>query len=98
MNGCGFINESLLNAMDLPELVGENPESMIEIASRIGLDREYRKQIQEKVVRNRLTTPLFNTEQFTVNFEVAIKMMLNNFAMGQAPRALDVPDSYIARS
>lgn len=85
------VSESLLNAMNLSELVGEDQEGMVKIASKIGLDANYRMQLRKSVSDNRLTTPLFDTAGFTKSFEAAIELMVNNYRAGNAPMHLDVP-------
>src|SRR5205085_4734564 len=68
---CSRVSESLLTAIELPELVGADHDDMVHIASRIGTDAGYRKTLRDKVAANRLTTPLFDTLRFTRNFETA---------------------------
>ncbi len=86
------VSESLLNAMELPELVGADPDEMVRIAKRIGADRQYRTALRAKVAANRLTTPLFDTLRFTRNFERAIEMMVDRHRSGAPLDHLDVPD------
>jgi protein O-GlcNAc transferase len=82
------VSESLLNAMDLSELVGSSDDEMVKIAARIGLDAAYRKALREKI----LTAPLFDTERFTRNFESAICMMVEACKNGEPLPHLDVAD------
>jgi protein O-GlcNAc transferase len=86
------VSESLLNAMDLPELVGADPDEMVGIATRIGADAHYRATLRHKVAANRLSAPLFDTARFTRNFETAIEMMTRQHRSGAADAHLDVPD------
>lgn len=86
------VSESLLNAIELPELVGADQDDMVRIAKRIGIDKEYRLALRSKVTANRLTAPLFDTLRFTRNFETAIEMMTHQDCSVAPRRHLDVPD------
>ena len=86
------VSESLLNAMELPELVGTDPDDMVRIAKLIGTDAGYRSALRSKVAENRLSTPLFDTARFTRNFERAIEMMVAQHRRGAAGAHIDVPD------
>jgi protein O-GlcNAc transferase len=86
------VSESLLNAIELPELVGVDHDDMVRIAKRIGTDADYRATLRNKVDRNRLTAPLFDTERFTRNFETALEMMVEQHRSGVALTHIDVPD------
>jgi predicted O-linked N-acetylglucosamine transferase (SPINDLY family)/SAM-dependent methyltransferase len=86
------VSESLLNAIDLPELVGTDRDDMVRIARRIGTDADYRAALRYKIAANRLTAPLFDTARFTRNFESAIEMMIQQHRSGVTDRHIDVPD------
>jgi protein O-GlcNAc transferase len=86
------VSESLLNAMDLPELVGSDPDDMVRIAKRVASDADYRAMLRIKVATQRLEAPLFDTARFTRDFEVAIEMMVERHRGGLAPGHIDVPD------
>jgi protein O-GlcNAc transferase len=86
------VSESLLNAVELPELVGVDPDDMVGIATRIGTDADYRAALRHKVAVNRVSTPLFDTARFTRNFETAIEMMTRHYRNGAASAHMDVPD------
>jgi protein O-GlcNAc transferase len=87
------VSESLLNAMELPELVGSNPEDMVRIASRIGTDARYRTALRDKVAAKRLSAPLFDTARFTRNFEAGIQLMVDRHRAGLTPDHIEVPDT-----
>jgi predicted O-linked N-acetylglucosamine transferase (SPINDLY family)/SAM-dependent methyltransferase len=86
------VSESLLNAMDLPELVGADYDDMVRIAKRIGTDASYRAALRDKTRNNRLTAPLFDTARFTRDFETGIEMMVEQNRSGAARAHIDVPD------
>ena len=86
------VSESLLNALELPELVGVDQNDMVRIAKQIGTDAEYRLALRQKVAANRQTSPLFDTERYTRNFETAIDMMTQARRSGALSGHIDVPD------
>ena len=89
---CSRVSESLLNAIELPELVGADHDDMVRIGKRIGTDADYRMALRDKVAANRLTTPLFDTLRFTRNFETAIELMTRQHRIGVKGEHIDVPD------
>jgi protein O-GlcNAc transferase len=86
------VSESLLNAMELGELVGSDQDDMVRIAKRVASDADYRAFLRGKVAANRLSAPLFDTARFTRDFETAIQMMVERHRSGLAPDHIDVPD------
>jgi len=70
---------SLLNAIGLPELVTTTQEqyesTAIELASDLGRLAEFKDRLH----RNRLTMPLFDTEQFTRHIENAYTQMYERY-------------------
>lgn len=67
---------SLLNAIELPELVTTNIKDYEDLAIELAQNTEKLKQIREKLARNRLTTALFNTDLFTNNIEALFSLMV----------------------
>jgi protein O-GlcNAc transferase len=86
------VSESLLNAIELPELVGSDHDDMVRIAKRIGTDGAYRAQLRARIAAGRLTAPLFDTVRFARNFETAVEMMVQRHRDGLQPAHIDVPD------
>ena len=86
------VSESLLNAIELPELVGADHDDMVHIAKRFGTDIEYRSGLRGKVAANRLTAPLFDTARFARDFETAIEMLVAQQRSGAPAGHIDVPD------
>jgi len=66
---------SLLNAIGIPELITTNQQDYEDLA--IGLAKNPKKlaAIKQKLVENRLTTPLFDAPSFTKNIENAYVKM-----------------------
>ena len=67
---------SLLNAIKLPELVTTNIKDYEELAIELAQNSAKLKQLKEKLARNRLTTPLFNTDLFASNIEALFSQMV----------------------
>jgi predicted O-linked N-acetylglucosamine transferase (SPINDLY family) len=70
---------SLLNAVELPELVTTNIKDYEDLAIDLAQNTEKLKQIREKLARNRLTTPLFNTDLFASNIEALFSLMVEQY-------------------
>ena len=87
------VSESLLCAIGLPELVGQDDADMVNIASAIGQDREYRSELRQRVAALRRQAPLFDTRRFTRNFEDAISAMVERSRAGLAPDHLDIVET-----
>jgi len=66
---------SLLNAIELPELVTTNIKDYEDLAIELAQNSAKLKQLKEKLARNRLTTPLFNTDLFASNIEALFSLM-----------------------
>jgi predicted O-linked N-acetylglucosamine transferase (SPINDLY family) len=67
---------SLLSAIGLPELITSTQEEYEALAIELAINPKKLADIKLKLVNNRLTTPLFDTQLFTKNIEDAyIKMM-----------------------
>ena len=62
---------SLLNAIGLPELVCHSQNEYEDLAIDLGKNREKLEEMKERLAKNRLTMPLFDTTFFTRNLEAA---------------------------
>jgi len=62
---------SLLSAIGLTELITTTPQAYESLAIDLAHDPEKLASIKAKLAANRLTTPLFNTPQFTKDLEQA---------------------------
>ena len=77
---------SLLNAIELPELITTTQEQYEATAIELATNPEKHKAIKDKLEKNRLTTALFNTPRFTKNIEAAYTQMYERY---QADLPLD---------
>jgi protein O-GlcNAc transferase len=81
---------SLLRAIDLPELVTTSPETYAALAIELAADPEKLSGLKEKLARNRLTAPLFDTARFTRHIEAAYAAMYARDQEGLAPEHIYV--------
>ena len=70
---------SLLNAIELPELITGTQQEYEALAIELAKDADRLKGIRDKLERNRLTTPLFDTNLFTKHIEMAYKEVFNQY-------------------
>jgi predicted O-linked N-acetylglucosamine transferase (SPINDLY family) len=76
---------SLLNAIGLPELITATPESYEALAIELAKHPEKLAAIKDKLAKNKLTTPLFDTPQFTQDLERAYIQMYERYQADLAP-------------
>jgi tetratricopeptide (TPR) repeat protein len=84
----GRVGASLLQAINLSDLVTHNQSEYealaVKFANKPELLAHYKKRLQE----NRLTTPLFNTVLYTQKLEAAFKEMWQQFSDGKEPTSI----------
>jgi len=84
------VSASLLTALGLPELITFSLSDYEALAVRLASHCDKLKTIKEKLVRNRLTDPLFDTARFTRHLEIAYKQMWQIYLNGEEPRQIEV--------
>jgi protein O-GlcNAc transferase len=87
----GRVAASLLNAMRLTELVMTTPEAYEQMAIDLATHSQKLEIIKHKLAGNRLTTPLFDTKQFTKHIELAYTATYVRHKAGLAPEHIVVP-------
>jgi predicted O-linked N-acetylglucosamine transferase (SPINDLY family) len=88
----GRVAASLLNAMDLPELVAYSLEEYAQAAMMFASDRARLDAIRSKIAEQKERAPLFDTVRYTRNLERAFETMVDIMRAGEAPRAFAVED------
>ena len=63
------VASSLLTAINLPELITKNDEEYENLIIDLANNPQQLSKIKNKLVANRLTTPLFDTELYTKHIE-----------------------------
>lgn len=86
----GRVAASLLTAIGLPELITHSPQEYEAKAIEFALNREMLLNIKEKLNRNRLTAPLFDTVLFTRHLEAAYKAMYQRYQEGVPPDYIEI--------
>jgi len=86
----GRVAASLLEAIELPELVTLTAEQYEEMAVQLAENPELLGTIKQKLARNRLTTALFDTRSFTKHLEVAYTKVHERHTAGLAPQTIFV--------
>jgi protein O-GlcNAc transferase len=81
----GRMSESLLNAIDLPELVCESIDEYVSFAVYLAENPLKLQSIKQKLNQNRLTTPLFDTLSYTRNLEKAYENIVSRERQGLSP-------------
>jgi protein O-GlcNAc transferase len=81
----GRVAASLLEAVGMSELVTESLESYEARALALARDRASMSQLKDKLGRNRLTFPLFDTDLFRKNIESAYTVMWRAWKNGGDP-------------
>ncbi len=88
----GRVAASMLHAIDLPELVTHSLEAYEALALKLARNPAALATIKDKLVANRLTTPLFDTRRFARNIETAYTTMWERHQRGEQPEAFSVMD------
>ncbi len=81
----GRVAASLLNALGLTELVTHSPDEYERTAIDLATNPARLALIKDKLARNRLGAPLFNTKTFTRHIEAAYAAMHARFQAGLPP-------------
>ena len=71
---------SLLHAIELPELITYSDDEYKQLILELINDPEFLTKIKKKLVSNKLTTALFDTELYTRNFESAMQKAYELYA------------------
>ena len=76
------VGSSLLNSINLPELITTTSEEYVSLAIELATHPKNLKVIKEKLINNLSSTPLFNTLLFAKNFESACQIIYKNYHLG----------------
>jgi predicted O-linked N-acetylglucosamine transferase (SPINDLY family) len=86
----GKVAASILNAVGLPELVVETSQAYEDLAIDLAIHPEKLRGIKRKLADSLSTAPLFDTQRFTRNIEVAYIEMYRRSQAGLAPDKIDI--------
>ncbi len=86
------VSASLLGAVGLPELVTDNLEDYEALAFRVSQNPDELDGLTDKLARNRLSEPLFDTPRFVANLEGAYRRMWDQYLSGEPPATINVTE------
>lgn len=89
-NFASRVSESLLHAIGLPELIAEDENDYVRLAVEFGKNPEQLKLLRQRLEDNRLKSPLFDDERFTLHLETAYETMVERAKNGLKPDHIDV--------
>jgi predicted O-linked N-acetylglucosamine transferase (SPINDLY family) len=70
---------SLLNAIEMPELITSSIQEYEELAVALGNDQHRVQALKQKLENNKLSTPLFDSSLFTQNIEELFALMFESY-------------------
>jgi len=85
---------SLLNAIDLPELITSSQEQYEALAIELANNPAKFKALKAKLEANRLTTPLFDTPRFTKHLEDAYTKIYERYHADLPVEHIYIEDKY----
>jgi predicted O-linked N-acetylglucosamine transferase (SPINDLY family) len=86
----GRVAASVLGAIGLPELVTHNLDEYEALALRLAQDGALLREMREKLQRNRLTQPLFDTDRYRRHIEAAYTKMWDLWQQNERPQSFRV--------
>ena len=92
----GRVAASLLTAAGMPELVMESMADYEARAIALGCDPKVVARLKEKLARNRLNCPLFDTDRFRKDIEMAYTTMWQAWQRGETPKGFAVEPTLAA--
>lgn len=84
------VSESLLRAMQLPELVAENGDRYVDLCVELASDAERLRALKARIESGRTTAALFDSRRYTRNLERAFQMIHERAKNGLEPAHLAV--------
>jgi predicted O-linked N-acetylglucosamine transferase (SPINDLY family) len=81
---------SLLTAVGMPELITNSLDEYEAMALRLARKPGELTALREKLARNRMSAPLFDTPVFARHLETAYSRMWENYLAGNGPRAIQL--------
>jgi protein O-GlcNAc transferase len=85
----GRVAGSLLKAAGVPELITTSMQEYEQLALQLAREPQKLAALKEKLVQNRDTCALFDTEKFTRNLEAAYQTMWQRHLQGATPETFD---------
>jgi protein O-GlcNAc transferase len=86
----GRVAASLLRAIGAPDLVTDDLEAYERLALRIASEPSVLQELGERLRRNRLSHPLFDTDRYRRHLETAYVRMWESWQRGESPASFTV--------
>ena len=83
-----LVASSILANLGMQELITDTPEEYVNLAVKIAKDKKYLSELKKKIIKNKRTFPLFNTEQFARDIEHLYQEMWKKYLKGEMPRTI----------
>ena len=93
LKGNSFVSRvasSLLKTVKLEELISKNLEEYEFIANKFVSDSDYLRKIKNKLEENLSKTPLYDSQLFTKNLELAYKKIFENYKNNQRLKNFEI--------
>ena len=87
------VTSSLLTACGLPELITKNEKEYEELIYELATNPKKLKTISLKLSENKKNKPLFNTKQYTNNFENGLQKAYDLYFNGEHPKNIFVNET-----
>ena len=84
------VASSLLNTLDLSELITHDINQYKDTALKIYKNTSYLKNLNEKIKNNKVKSNLFNSKIYTKNIEKAYQSIYKNYIDGNKPKDLEL--------
>lgn len=88
---------SQLTTLGCPELIARTRQEYVDIAVRLGTDREYLKAIRAKVWSARVNSPLFDCMQYVQGLEKLFRKMWKRFEAGLEPDHISAENGLVTK-
>jgi protein O-GlcNAc transferase len=86
----GRVAASLLRAIGMPDLITDDLEAYERLAARLASEPSVLDELRERLRRNRLSHPLFDTDRYRRHIEIAYRHMWERWQRGEGPASFTV--------
>ena len=84
------VSASLLNAIDLPELITHSEEEFENLALDFANDKNKLDKVKIKLEKNKISKSLFNTKLYTKNIETSYKIIYDRYLRDLPPEDIEI--------
>tara|TARA_Y100001980_G_C14380514_1_gene182688 strand:+ start:1 stop:552 length:552 start_codon:yes stop_codon:yes gene_type:complete len=84
------VASSLLVSVGLEELITKSQKEYEELAIKIAVDKNFYKEIRDKLKKNVTDSPLFNSKLFTKKIEEAYQMVCKNYTDNKKSEIIEI--------